>query len=165
MPTTRKRWYHGAVKRLAASRPGSWLLMKTVPGLDRWMMRRSNGQRSFSSALAGLDVVTLKTVGAKSGEERSTPILAIPDGANYLLIASNFGQAKNPSWYYNLSAHPRARLVIGETTHELVARELHGEERERAWQRAVDLYAGYTAYARRTDRVIPVFVLEPASDG
>lgn len=158
---TKKTWYQRAIQRFAASRPGSWLLLRTVPSMDKWMMRRTGGKKSFTSAMSGLPVVMLTSIGAKSGQERKAPLVIIPRGEGYVLIASNFGQPRNPAWYYNLVTNPRAWLDDGHGARAFRVREAEGEERDQLFQRAVDLYAGYAAYARRTERVIPVLVLEP----
>ncbi len=102
--------------------------------------------------LAGLPVVMVTTIGAKSGQPRSLPLVAIPDGENVILIASNFGQKHHPAWYYNLRAHPEVQLTYEGQTVAYTARETTGEERERCWQRAVDLYSGYPLYERRAAR-------------
>ena len=97
---------------------------------------------------AGLPVITLNTIGAKSGQLRSTPLIGIPDGDRYVLIASNFGQAHHPAWYYNLKKHPQATVTLRGHTADYVAGEASGEEYDRLWQSAVALYGGYAAYRR-----------------
>ena len=128
------------------------------------MLRFSRGRYSVTSLLAGLPVVMVTTVGAKSGQPRSLPLVAIPDGENVILIASNFGQKHHPAWYHNLRAHPEVHLTYAGQTVAYTARETSGEERERCWRRAVDLYSGYPLYERRAaSRRIPVMLLVPCS--
>jgi deazaflavin-dependent oxidoreductase (nitroreductase family) len=116
----------------------------------------------MTNMLAGLPVVTVITIGAKSGQLRSLPLIAIPDGENVILIASNYGQKHHPAWYYNLHAHPEAQLTYEGRTVTYTAHETTGTERERCWRRAVDLYSGYASYQERTgQRQIGVFVLIP----
>ena len=102
---------------------------------------------------------------AASGQPRSVPLVVITDGDRLILFASNFGQAHYPGWYYNLRAHPQATLTVDGQTREYTAREAVGAERDRLWQEAVNLYAGYAAYQRRIGdkRHVPVMVLTPAA--
>jgi deazaflavin-dependent oxidoreductase (nitroreductase family) len=87
----------------------------------------------------------------------------MPDGERLVVIASNYGRQHNPAWYYNLRADPRASIEIGGVTRDVVAHELHGAERERYYQRGVDVYPGFTLYERRAHREIPVLAFDPAS--
>ncbi len=144
------------------TRLSGWLLARTLHHLDRPVLRLSHGRYSLTSALAGLPVVAVTTIGAKSGQPRSLPLVAIPDGENVILIASNFGQQHHPAWYYNLRAHPEVQLTDEGQTVTYLARETDGAERERCWQRAVDLYSGYARYKERAgQRKIGVFLLTP----
>ena len=144
------------------SNPGAWLFARTLHHLDRPVLRLSRGRYSLTSAPAGLPVVTVTTRGAKSGQPRSLPLVAIPAGENVILIASNFGQKHHPAWYYNLRAHPQVQLTYEGQTVTYLARETDGTERERCWQHAVDLYSGYALYKERAgQRKIGVFLLTP----
>ena len=153
--------------RVAASGPGSWFFARTAHHLDRVTLRLSGGQTTMTAILAGLPVATVTTTGAKSGQPRSVPLVVITDGDRLILFASNFGQAHYPGWYYNLRAHPQATLTVDGQTREYTAREAMGAERDRLWQEAVALYAGYAAYQRRIGdkRHVPVMVLTPAAAG
>lgn len=102
------------------------------------------------------------TVGAKTGVERTTPLLATRDGDRIILIASSGGNPKHPGWYYNLKAKPQCRLRARSGDREYEAREADGDERERCWRLAVENYAGYEDYQSRVARRIPVMVLEPS---
>jgi len=84
------------------------------------------------------------------------------DGA-YAVVASDGGAPKHPVWYHNVVAHPLVELQDGPVRQDMVAREVEGEERELWWQRAVEAFPPYADYATRTERLIPVFVLEPVS--
>ncbi len=144
------------------SKPGSWFFARTLHHLDRPILRLTGGRQSMTNMLSGLPVVTVTTIGAKSGQPRSLPLVAIPDGEDVILIASNYGQKHHPAWYYNLHAYPEAQLTYTGKTVAYHARETDGEERERCWQRAVDLYSGYASYkARAGHRQIGVFLLTP----
>ncbi len=152
------------IQRLASTRAGAWFCSHIVHRLDIPIIRLSKGRYSLTSILAGLPVVTLTTIGARSGKPRATPLVAIRDGEQVVLIASNFGRAYHPAWYHNLRANPEARLTIHDCTGTYVAHEASGAERERYWRQAVELYAGYAAYERRTGgREIPVMVLTPVT--
>ncbi len=116
----------------------------------------------MTNMLSGLPVVTVTTIGAKSSQPRSLPLVAIPDGENVILIASNYGQKHHPAWYYNLHAHPEVQLTYEGQTVAYMAHETDGDERAYCWQRAVDLYSGYASYKERAgQRQIGVFLLTP----
>lgn len=154
-----------ALHPILRTRPSGWVLARTLHHLDRPVLRLSRGRYSLTSALAGLPVVTVTTLGAKSGQPRTLPLVAIPDGENVILIASNYGQQHHPAWYYNLRAHPKVQLTYEGQTTTYIARETAGAERERCWQRAVDLYSGYARYEERAgQRQIGVFLLTPQAN-
>jgi len=144
------------------SKPGAWLFARTLHHFDRPVLRLSHGRYSLTNVLAGLPVVVVTTIGAKSGQPRSLPLVAIPDRENVILIASNFGQQHHPAWYYNLRAHPDVKLTYEGKTVTYLAHETEGVERDRCWQHAVDLYPGYALYKERaSQRKIGVFLLTP----
>ena len=150
----------GVVRRIIATRPAAWALARTIHHLDRAVMRLSGGRTTAAALFSGLPVVTVTTIGAKSGRPRSVPLVAVPDGDRLILIASNWGQAKHPAWYYNVKAHPDVTVTAGGETRRYVAREVMGEERAACWARAVAVYPGYEGYAARAGREIPVVVVE-----
>lgn len=142
--------------------PVSRFLSAALPPLDRLALRLTRGGHTFTE-LAGLPVVQLKTVGAKSGKPRVMPLVALFDGGKIALVASNFGRKNHPGWYYNLKANPRCEVEVNGRAAEYVARQVEGAERAKYWVRAVSYYAGYEKYeARAAPRVIPVMILEPA---
>ncbi len=137
-------------------------MVRTLHHLDRAALKLSRGRYTAAGPLTGLPVVTLNTIGAKSGLPRSVPLIGIPDGDRIVLIGSNFGQSRHAAWYYNLKAHPQTTLTINNQTLPYVAREAEGEERERYYRQAVALYPGYADYRQRAGaRQIPVMVLTP----
>ena len=151
---------------IASSQPGAWIMAHTLHHIDRFSMKLSGGKWSFSSLVSGLLIVCLSTIGAKSGERREVPLIAIPSGSEFILIASNWGQSKNPGWYYNLRANREINLSVNGRMGEYMAQEVSGEERERYWQAAVSYYPGYAIYAGRANgRQIPVMVLIPKEPG
>ena len=111
----------------------------------------------------GKGVVLLTTRGAKTGKIRKTPLMRVEHDGLYAVVASLGGAPKHPVWYFNVKAHPEVQLMDGDVTTEFVARELEGEERDLWWARSVDAWPDYANYQTKTDRLIPVFVLEPAS--
>lgn len=114
--------------------------------------------------VAGLPIVRLTTTGAKTGVERTVPLVGLRDGEQWVLIASNWGRECHPAWYHNLLENPEVSLTHDGRTGEYVARVAAGGERETYLDRAGEAYVGYELYRRRSgDRPIPVVVLSPPS--
>ncbi|HTA16042.1 MAG TPA: nitroreductase family deazaflavin-dependent oxidoreductase [Solirubrobacteraceae bacterium] len=139
---------------------------RTWPALIRLMGGHAQVYRATNGLIGhrvpGLpEMLLLDHVGAKSGQRRTTPLVFARDGQNVILIASKGGFPKNPAWFYNLSANPDTTIQIGSKRMSVHARVAKPEERERLWKRAVDVYGGYEDYRRRTEREIPLIVLEP----
>jgi deazaflavin-dependent oxidoreductase (nitroreductase family) len=156
--------FHRLMRLSGAVPPISWLYARTLHHADRLVYRLTRGRATFVSLVTGLPIVMLTTTGAKTGQARTLPLVALPDGERLVIIASNYGQHRNPSWYYNLRANPRARIIFEGATREVVARELEGEEREREYQRGIEIYPGWTQYRERAShRRIPVIELTPVS--
>jgi F420H(2)-dependent quinone reductase len=105
-------------------------------------------------------LMLLTTKGAKSGQTRVYPLMAVPYGDHYLAIASKGGAPHNPMWYYNLLAHPDVTVEVGNERFAATARLLTGSEREQAFTRAVAVFPPYGEYQKKTARQIPVFLLE-----
>jgi F420H(2)-dependent quinone reductase len=118
----------------------------------------SNG--SEGNTLHDRPVVILTSVGATSGKLRKTPLMRVEHDGHYLVVASQGGAPKHPAWYHNLVAHPHVELQDGPTRQDMVARELSGAERDEWWERAVAAFPPYAGYQTKTDRVIPILVLE-----
>ena len=106
-------------------------------------------------------IVLVTIRGAKSGKLRYTPLMRVEHDGRYGLVASKGGAPEHPSWYHNLVANPHVELQDGTVVKEYDAREVTGEEREQWWERSVAAYPPYAEYQQKTDRLIPVFVLEP----
>ena len=151
-----------AIRRSAGWRPLSWTYARTLHLLDRGVWRLTRGRATFTSWLADLPVAWLTTTGAKSGAERTSPVLAIPgEDGKLIVIASNYGQRHNPAWYHNLRANPRAKILFEGVRQEMIARELEDEaERERWYARGMEVYPGWVQYRKRASpRRIPVIEL------
>jgi deazaflavin-dependent oxidoreductase (nitroreductase family) len=121
---------------------------------------RSGGTKGTS--LRGMPVIILTSRGAKSGKVRKTPLMRVEHEGEYAVVASQGGAPTHPVWYYNLVADPRVELQDGPAKADKVAREVTGQEKAVWWERAVAAYPDYADYQKKTDRPIPVFVLEPA---
>ncbi|WP_435972477.1 nitroreductase family deazaflavin-dependent oxidoreductase [Streptomyces sp. Qhu_M48] len=112
------------------------------------------------TTLRGMPVVLVTNVGVKSGKIRKTPLMRVEHEGAYALVASNGGAVKHPVWYHNLVAAPLVELRDGTEVWDMNARLVTGEERAAWWERAVAAFPDYADYQRRTDREIPVFVVE-----
>jgi F420H(2)-dependent quinone reductase len=110
---------------------------------------------------SGRPIVLVTVRGAKSGKLRYTPVMRVEHDGRYAMVASKGGAPEHPNWYHNLVANPHVELQDGTVTKEYDAREVSGAERDEWWERAVAAYPPYAEYQTRTDRQIPVFVLEP----
>ncbi len=119
----------------------------------------SGGEVSLNEP-GGAPIVVLTTVGAKTGKIRKSPIMRIEKDGKYLAVASNGGRRENPGWVANLRAHPTVELQDGPVRKTYVARRLDGEERRQWWEYAVALWPTYTEWQEKTDRRIPLFLLE-----
>lgn len=151
------------VRRLAATRPGSWVFARAAHRLDRVVFRATGGRSTLASWVSGLPMVMLTTTGARSGRRITTPLVGMPEGGGIVLVGSNFGQAHHPAWVHNLRAEPRATLTIDGASHEAVAQEVTGEERQRLLTLAEQVYPGYAQYVERAaPRRIRVLRLIPS---
>ena len=108
-----------------------------------------------------MPVIILTTRGARSGKIRKTPLMRVEHGGDYAAVASRGGAPTHPVWYYNVVADPRVELQDGPVRQDMTAREAVGDEKELWWDRAVAAFPDYATYRRKTDRDIPVFILEP----
>jgi F420H(2)-dependent quinone reductase len=106
-------------------------------------------------------MLLLDHVGAKSGTRRTSPLLYVKDGDDLVIVASKGGFPKHPAWYHNLIANPDTTVQVGSEHRDVHARVAKAEERDRLWAKAVKAYHGYEDYRARTDREIPLVVLEP----
>ena len=143
--------------------PGSFRLriMNRVTALNVFLYRHTGGR--IGGAIGNIKPIALVDhVGAKSGTKRTTPLVYTRDRDDVIVVGSQGGSPKTPSWVFNLRANPRTTIQIGSEKSEVVAREATDEERERLWPMVVDTYADYAVYQARTERKIPVVILTPA---
>jgi deazaflavin-dependent oxidoreductase (nitroreductase family) len=134
--------------------------MKTIGATHNAVYRTSGGR--IGGKFQGMPVLLLTTTGRKSGKSRTTPLLFVREGDNVIVVASNGGSDSFPSWWLNLRSNPAAEIEIGRERTRVTARKASAEERARLWPEFTSRYSGYAKYATRTERVIPVVILEPA---
>ena len=120
----------------------------------------SGGTAGTTLLDTGLPVVIVTNLGAKTGAVRKTPLMRVEHEGAYAAVGSKGGAPQNPVWVYNLRQNPQVVLQDGPRTWEMTAREVQGAEREAWWERAVAAYPPYADYQKKTDRLIPVFILE-----
>ncbi|MHC3467233.1 nitroreductase family deazaflavin-dependent oxidoreductase [Streptomyces sp. 7R007] len=142
-----------------------------VPSPEQWvrdqveLYESSGGTKGTTLRDTGLPVIVLTSRGARSGKIRKTPLMRVEHEGRYAVVASQGGAPKHPTWYHNLKSDPHVELQDGPVKKDFVAREVTGAEKDEWWQRAVAAYPPYADYQKKTDREIPVFVLEPADGG
>jgi deazaflavin-dependent oxidoreductase (nitroreductase family) len=124
--------------------------------VDIALQRYTRGRISFGG-LAGLTAVLLTTTGRKTGQQRVTPLSAVPNGDSLLLVGSNWGGPKHPGWSANLIANPQATVEVRGHTFQVTATQLTGDPRTEAWATVTEVWPAYLDYAERTDREIRVF--------
>jgi len=135
------------------------------PGLAKQFLKLFNkfsaGRIRKTGKFGELPSLVLTTVGSRSGLERATPLAYFPaDGGGWLIVASFAGAAKNPSWYYNLAAHPgQVSIEFSGRTESVTAEQLHGPERESAWRQITAASQRFAEYQNKTDRQLPIIRL------
>ena len=121
----------------------------------------TNGAQGNTLRDTGWPVVIVTNRGATSGKLHKTPVMRVEHDGSYAVVASRGGAPKHPQWYFNIRANPHVELQDGALKQDMTAREITGDERAQWWDRAVAAYPPYAEYQRKTERMIPVFVLEP----
>lgn len=142
--------------------------MPQRPGLKkalrRAFMRVHIAIYQFSGGVLGSRLPTrsfllLTTIGRKSGLERITPIFYIPNGPDFILVGSNWGEPSPPIWWLNLQARPQASVRVGRKKLTVTARQASSDERARLWPTIVARYGEFERYQRRVAREIPLVIL------
>ena len=141
----------------------SWPVLRRLMGAHAFVYRASGGR--VGHRIPGLaPMLLLDHVGARSGVKRTTPLLYVEDGSDLVIVASKGGYPRNPAWFHNLRANPETTVQVGTERRPVRARIASSEERARLWPKVVESYGGYADYQRRTEREIPLVVLEPRAD-
>ena len=148
----------------SASTLGATLCSRTLHALDGFWFRLSGGRSSMTSVMTGLPLIMVTCKGAKSGIERTSPLLAIRDpvdSGRFALVATNWGRSRYPAWYHNLKA-PECQVCDRGKVGHYAAHEAVGDEYSRFWDYAAGTYVGYPSYKGRiSSRRIPVMVMTP----
>jgi deazaflavin-dependent oxidoreductase (nitroreductase family) len=129
-------------------------------GQEHVRVYRETGGETGHVWKEGSTTLLLTTKGRRSGEPRTTPLIYARDGDRYVIVASQGGAPTHPGWYRNLVKTPEVELQVGPEVFPARARTAEGEERERLWRLANEVWPHYDEYATRTERTIPVVVLE-----
>jgi len=140
---------------------GFWWIWERFTSLHSGLYKLSRGRIGGRSQ--GAPVALVDSIGRKSGKKRTHPLICQEDGDNLIVVASKGGVDRHPAWYLNLMANPETTANWKGRKRAVRAREAEGEERERLWEKMVAAYKPYASYQRRTDRRIPVIVLEPSA--
>ncbi len=152
-----------AIRRMGGWRSFSWLFGRALPATDRFVSRITGRNATLAGLLCDLEVLLLTTTGARTGVQRTTPVFCLREGDDFVVIASNWGKEHNPSWYYNLRANPKAKVTLGGSTQDVIAREVTGPRRDQCWQRACRMYPAYDLYKARAHRELPIMILSKAA--
>jgi deazaflavin-dependent oxidoreductase (nitroreductase family) len=135
----------------------------------RFINKSAAGRIRRKGKMMGFNALNLTTIGAKTGAERTSPVGWFPgQDDSWLIVASAAGAARNPAWYYNIAAHPdQVTIEVEGSRIPVTAAQLHGDDRERAWQQITTAVPRFGGYQQKTDREIPVIrlVRRPGSDG
>lgn len=134
------------------------LFGKYYGGFNTWLYRATGGR--LGKTLMGAPVLLLTTIGNKSGQKRTVPLLFLKDGERYFIVASKGGYPTDPAWYKNLVANPAVEVQEGSTVKAMRARTISEDEKAQVWPRLVAMYKYYEQYQDRTQRSIPVVALE-----
>ncbi len=147
--------YESVLERFARTPVGYWFVMRIAPRIDPPLLRFSGGR---FSCVYPAPAMLLTTTGAKTGLPRQLPLLYAVDGDSLIVIASNYGRPGHPAWYRNLIANPDVEVLAGKHTGAYTASEITDPaERAQAWEKALDVYAGYGDYESRAgERTIPL---------
>jgi deazaflavin-dependent oxidoreductase (nitroreductase family) len=152
--------FYRVMRNFASTKVGVTLFRPTAHHLDRLVAKLTGGRTSLTEIASGIPAVILTTTGAKSGEPRTVAVFGIPHPDGLGLIASNWGGAEHPAWYYNLKANPHATVTIGDDTWRGTARLATPRERDEIWAKGLELYPGWRKYETRAgNRHIEAFVL------
>jgi deazaflavin-dependent oxidoreductase (nitroreductase family) len=158
---------HRLVRWAAGTKPGGWVFAYTLRHLDDAVVRLTRGRHSAPGLLAGLAVLEVTTTGRKSGQRRTSHLIATPYDGTLALLGTNFGQAATPAWVLNLEADPRAAVSYRGVSREVSARPATPAETDEVFALASRFYPGYANYRRRVSGHprIRAFVLTSPDEG
>ena len=141
-----------------------WLprFLPQITRVDRTLSKVTGGRITLVR-LAGLPSLELTVAGRKSGVARTTPVLCVPYRDGFLVAGSNFGGPKVPVWVFNVRAAETVQLKVNGKELTAVPREIPEEERTALWEHMLKTWPNYAKYAKRTDRLIPVFLFSPVT--
>ena len=161
-PTRRPTAIRRTLTRIALSKPGTWFYMNVASRIDAPLAKATGGR--VTSALGLIPVLVLTAKGAKSGVDRTVPLLYFTEGDDVIVMASSFGRPRYPAWYRNLKANPTCQAWANGDGGTYIAHEVEGPERDRLYELAKSLYRGYGVYEERVrgTRKVPVMRLTPA---
>lgn len=134
------------------------LFVKAMSATHRGVYRLTGG--AIGGRVAGVSILLLTTTGRKTGMERTTPLMYIPDGDRLVIVASKGGSSTHPAWFNNLKANPRIKVQVGRDRRGATAREANPEERARLWEQVTAAWSGYSEYQKKTTREIPLVIIE-----
>lgn len=147
--------------QIVSIRPLVPFFAKNMHRMDFYWLKLTGGKYTLSE-LAGWSIIQLTTLGAKTGQPRTMPLLAGIEDDKIALVASSFGREHNPGWYYNLKAHPECKVAYKGICLTYIAREVNGDEYNKYWNLVASNYVGYEKYKKlAAHRHIPVMLLEP----
>ncbi len=138
-------------------------MFRLIRDLSVFLYRLTGGK--VGGRMQGLPVLLLRTTGRKSGKERTTPLGYFTEDGNYVITASNAGQAKHPAWFLNLRANPHVTIEVQDRQIEARAEIASPEKRGALWSQLISLSPAYAGYARKTTREIPLVILHPVKNG
>ena len=138
-----------------------------APSSSEWVRKQveeiENSGGTRGTEMRGVPVIVITSMGSTSGKLRKNPVMRVEHGGKYAAVASKGGAPEHPSWYRNIVDHPLVEVQDATAKGDFTARELSGDERAEWWERALAVWPDYADYQTKTDREIPVFVLEPVS--
>ena len=140
----------------------AWPLLSPLMRAHAGVYRATNGRVGRLPGLPPL--LLLDHVGAKSAKRRTTPLVYMPDGNDFIVVASKGGHPRNPDWLHNLRANPDTEVQIGSERIKVRSREANADERRRLWPRAADYNPYWRRYQARAKRTIPLVILQPRRD-
>ena len=137
------------------------LALKLGSGAHAGVYRATSGK--LFGSMGKSPILLLNTVGRKTGKKRTSPLLYVLDGEDFVIVASKGGAPTHPAWYLNLMANPNATVEVGDQEVRVRAEEVDPEEKARLWQKMVEMYPTYDDYQKKTEREIPLLVLHPVA--